>query len=112
MIKKINVPGRVVDFYKGGEAYAAYRRGEAPGDPEGSVGEWTLFEAIGKSRTRSAKGGWWAVAELDDDAREAARYWAETLETSSADDARSGDPDARSDLRAAQNLLKRLREVA
>jgi hypothetical protein len=108
---KINVPGRVIEFYKGGEAYLAWSRGEGPGHREYDRGEWELFAAVDAGRERSAKGGYWVRADLSDAACEAAVYWADTLAGSSRDSAAWGNQDARNDLRAANNLFDRLRRA-
>jgi hypothetical protein len=106
---RFNVPGRVIDFYTGGGAYQAWTTGNANHHDWPESDELSLFEAVrdGK-RIRPRLGGYYVRAELTPEAVEALRYWAETLEAASADDA-SWEPDARSDLRTAQRVLERLR---
>jgi hypothetical protein len=109
---RINVPGRVIEFSRGGEAWLAYQR-EPRGDSregEYDAGEWEFFRACEGPR-RYAKGGYWVSVELSAEGRAAARYWAETLATAAEGDAQSGDQDARSDLRAARRLLERLHKA-
>lgn len=112
MPKTTNVPGRLIDFYTGGGAYADYdgarRAGRVP-EPSSELDadELALFRAVETGRVvRPSKGGYYVRAELSEAALEALRYWAQTLASASADDARDGDQDARNDLRAAQRVLK------
>ena len=102
-----SVPGRLIEFYKGGEAYLAYGRGET----DGNLGddERALFQAVDAgAMVRPSKGGYYVRAKLSEDALAALRYWAETLEGVAADDA-PYEPEARNDLRAAQRVLKKVR---
>jgi hypothetical protein len=111
---RVNVPGRVIAFYEGGGAWADYqaaiRRGEDPIKPTRDLAadELALFQAVDAGRrVRPSKGGFYVIARLNAAAIEAARYWANTLATASADDA-GWEPDAANDLRAARKLLARL----
>lgn len=114
MTKTTNVPGRLIDFYQGGGAYADYdaalfaKREPAPTRNLGAD-ELALFAAVEAGRrVRPSKGGYYVRAELTPEAVQALRYWAQTLASASSDDARDGDQDARNDLRAAQRVLKSL----
>lgn len=109
--KTINVPGRVIDFYQGGEAWVDYTRNDPPVETRNlGADELALFQAVDTGRqVRPSKGGYYVRAELSPEAQEAALYWAETLYSASGDDARSGDQEARNDQRAAGRLLKTLR---
>src|SRR5947209_13338309 len=99
---KFNVPGRLIDFYQGGEAWLAYRREERDSRNYPGSDELALFEAVQAGRTVSPSlGGYYVRAELSAAALAGLRYWAQTLETSSHDDA-SWEPEARNDLRAAE----------
>jgi len=108
---KLRVPGRVIEFSTGGESYLAFERGEDPAtSKELDADEHAWFTAVlreGKE-VRPSKGGYYVIAELSPPAVQAARYWAETLESASQDNARDGDPDARNDVRAAARLLNKL----
>jgi hypothetical protein len=113
----VNVPGRLIDFYQGGDAYAVYdaarfaKREPAP-TRELGADELALFAAVDAGRSvRPSKGGYYVRAALTLAAIDALRYWAQTLASASADDARYGDQDARNDLRAAQRVLTRLSET-
>ena len=105
---RLHIPGRVVEFWKGGGAWQAWNYGKGnPGHvdyPDG--GELELFQAVAAAREiRPKLGGYYVAVELSPDGIAAARYWAETCESASADNAREGDEYARSDLRAARKLL-------
>lgn len=105
---KVNIPGRVVDFYEGGEAWIVYQRGDGV-SRNLSAGELELFTAVDAGKAiRPSKGGYYVRVELSPEAIEAARYWADTLANSSGDEAAWGDPDARNDVRAANRLLTTL----
>jgi hypothetical protein len=105
---KFNVPGRVIDFYTGGGAYQAWERDVRDSRDWPEADELALFEAVRDGRRmRPSKGGYYVRAELSDAALKGLRYWAETLQTASQDDA-SYEPDARNDLRAANKTLAKL----
>lgn len=106
---RFNVPGRLIDFYKGGQAYHDYATQVQPKTTrELGADELALFAAVTAGREiRPSMGGYYVRAELSSEAVEALRYWAETLETASRDNA-SDEPDARLDLRAAQQTIARL----
>jgi hypothetical protein len=108
----INLPGRLIEFSQGGESWLAYRRGEDPmTSKELDNDEYEFFRAVEEGRQiRGGFGGYYVRADLTPGAMRAARYWAETLETSAGDDA-AWEPEARNDLRAAQTMLKRLSAV-
>jgi hypothetical protein len=108
----VNVPGRLIDFYQGGDAYAVYdaarfaKREPAP-TRELGADELALFAAVDAGRSvRPSKGGYYVRAALTLAAIDALRYWAQTLASASY-----GDQDARNDLRAAQRVLTRLSET-
>jgi len=105
-----NIPGRLIDFSQGGGSWLAYRRGEDPVSSRNLDNEeYEFFRAIEEGReVKGGFGGYYVRADLTPGGVRAARYWAETLETSSQDDAAGGDQDARNDLRAAQKMLARL----
>lgn len=109
---KINVPGRVHDFYTGGGAYQAWTSGNEQHRDWPEADELELFQAVSEALTagkrRTAKGGWWVPVELSAEGLAGLRYWAETLETASSDGAAEGDQDSRNDLRAAHRVLKAL----
>ena len=104
-----NVPGLLIGFYEGGEAYQAWH-GRKPADGHHlGADEAALFDAVAAGKTiRPAKGGYYVRAELTPEAVEALRYWAETMAGSVADSAREGEQWARNELRAAQRVLKRM----
>lgn len=109
-----NVPGRVIDFYSGGEAYNEYinaiRAGRKPEVTRNlQDDELALFEAVDAGKViRPSKGGYYVRAELTELARKGLAYWAETLAGASADNA-AWESDAANDLRAARKTLERLR---
>lgn len=106
---KFNVPGRLIGFYQGGEAWLAYLRQERDSQNYPEADELALFEAVAAGQiVRPSKGGYYVRAELSAEALHGLRYWAETLETASGDDA-AYEPEARNDLRAAQRVLRKLR---
>jgi hypothetical protein len=106
---KITVPGRLIDFYRGGGAYQAWDGGQGNTSHRDwpAADELELFQACAAAKAiRPSKGGYYVRVELSEAGLGALRYWAETLESASADNARDGDQDARNDLRAAQRALK------
>lgn len=114
--RTFNVPGRVIDFYAGGQAHHDYvqmlRNGETPtATREIGEDELALFNAVraGKRIKAGNKGGYYVRAELSPAAVEALKYWAETLVTASEDGAREGDSYSRNDLRTAMRVLEALR---
>jgi hypothetical protein len=109
----INVPGRIIGFYEGGQAHQDYvsaeRQGRVPVPTRDlAADELALFNAVRVGIRVRAGSGYYVKAELTPEAIEALRYWGETLESCSADGAREGDQDARNDLRAATRMLERL----
>ena len=106
---RFNVPGRLIDFYGGGESHLAYSRDERNSRNWPEADELALYQAVDAGKIiRPGKGGYYVKTELSDAALAGLRYWAETLETASEGDA-SYEPEARNDLRAAQRVLRTLR---
>ena len=104
---RVAFPGRLADFMEGGEAWLTYKRTGTTG-PNLDADELALFQAVNAGRiVRPSKGGYYVIVHLTPGAVEAARYWAETLASSSGDDA-AWDQDARNDLRAAERILRQL----
>ena len=106
---KTTVPGRVIDFYSGGGAYQAWQHDVKGSRDWPDADELELFEACADAKQiKPSKGGYYVRVDLSEKGLEALRYWAETLESASTDNARDGEQDARNDLRAAQSVLKRM----
>lgn len=106
--RDFNVPGRIIDFYQGGGAWVAYETGHDASHKDLDADEIALFEAVDNGKeVKPGKGGYYVKAKLSPLAIEALRYWAETLETASQDDA-AHDSYARNDLRAARKVLEQL----
>jgi hypothetical protein len=107
---QVNVSGLLVDFYMGGQSWIDYTSGADPvSAPNMDTDEYELFRAVEEGRTiRGGFGGYYVRADLTPGGVRAARYWAETMATASQDNAASGDPDARNELRAAHKMLARL----
>jgi hypothetical protein len=114
MSDTFNVPGRLIDFYRGGGAwvdYSNFLRNKMTPSPTFDLGadELALFNAVEVGKIiRPSKGGYFVKIRLTSEIKDALRYWAQTLETASQDNASEGEPDAKLDLRAATKVLERL----
>jgi hypothetical protein len=102
---QVNIPGRVAYFWTGGQSFVDYQSGLKPDQSQNlDQGEYELFDTVANTRRRRAGKGHFYTVRLTKAGLEALKYWAETMETASGDDA-SWDPDAKLDLNAARKAL-------
>ena len=110
----ITIPGRLIEFFQGGQAYAdwehAHRPDHAVKGLEFDEDEAQLFTAVHCTpRRRAGRYGYYHKVQATKPVLEALAYWAETLEGISNQP--FGDPAQATDLRAARAVLDRIRKV-